>query len=276
MTAEKFQTGATSFSVSGSTASGLLLFLWDGGKPVSESRPFSRTRNRIGARKMKACAFACTLDNALRRCTKRGHSAAVAFASAAFGVLSACEQNTFVPPPPPKVDVAVPVQRAVTRYLEATGNTAPIKSVDLVARVQGFLQSIDYQDGTFVKEGTHAVHDRARDLQAQARAGAGGGGRRAGHAEAGRGRFQAAGRPGAAPGGLAGDARQLHLHPRQRAGQSAAGPGQHQARGGQLRLYQGDRAVRRRRQRAPGLRSANSSASSSPTQLATIVALDPI
>ena len=46
------------------------------------------------------------------------------------------------------------MQRAVTRYLEATGNTAPIKTVDLVARVQGFLQSIDYKDGDFVKEGT--------------------------------------------------------------------------------------------------------------------------
>jgi RND family efflux transporter MFP subunit len=46
------------------------------------------------------------------------------------------------------------VQRSITRYLEATGNTAPIKSVDLVARVQGFLQSINYQDGTFVKQGT--------------------------------------------------------------------------------------------------------------------------
>jgi RND family efflux transporter MFP subunit len=41
-----------------------------------------------------------------------------------------------------------------TRYLEATGNTAPIKNVDLVARVQGFLQSINYKDGAFVKEGT--------------------------------------------------------------------------------------------------------------------------
>ena len=78
----------------------------------------------------------------------------VVFALAAFGVLSACEQNSFVPPPPPKVEVAQPVQRAITRYLEATGNTAPIKNVDLVARVQGFLQSINYQDGTFVKAGT--------------------------------------------------------------------------------------------------------------------------
>ena len=45
-------------------------------------------------------------------------------------------------------------RKRITRYLEATGNTAPIKNVDLVARVQGFLQSINYQDGTFVKEGT--------------------------------------------------------------------------------------------------------------------------
>src|SRR6185436_9955254 len=76
-----------------------------------------------------------------------------AFAIAAMGILSACEQNTFVPPPPPKVDVAVPVQGSFTRYLEATGNTAPVKSVDLVARVQGFLQTIEYKDGASVKEG---------------------------------------------------------------------------------------------------------------------------
>jgi RND family efflux transporter MFP subunit len=69
-------------------------------------------------------------------------------------LLTGCEQNSFVPPPPPAVEVGVPVQRPITRYLEATGNTAPIKSVDLVARVQGVLQAISYQDGAFVKEGT--------------------------------------------------------------------------------------------------------------------------
>ncbi|HYI27525.1 MAG TPA: efflux RND transporter periplasmic adaptor subunit [Bradyrhizobium sp.] len=80
--------------------------------------------------------------------------ARAAFVLSALVVLSACEQNTFVPPPPPKVEVGVPLQKPITRFLEATGNTAAIKSVDLVARVQGFLQSIDYQDGTFVKAGT--------------------------------------------------------------------------------------------------------------------------
>lgn len=69
-------------------------------------------------------------------------------------VLSGCEQNTFVAPPPQKVEVAVPVQRNITRFLDATGNVAAFNNVDLVARVQGVLQSINYQDGSFVKKGT--------------------------------------------------------------------------------------------------------------------------
>jgi RND family efflux transporter MFP subunit len=52
------------------------------------------------------------------------------------------------------VDVATPARKSITRYLDATGNTAAVKQVDLVARVSGFLQSIDYTDGAFVKEGT--------------------------------------------------------------------------------------------------------------------------
>src|SRR6266851_4038463 len=82
------------------------------------------------------------------------HFGRAAAAVLALVALAGCEQNTFVQPPPPKVDVALPVQRSITRYLDATGNTAPIKSVDLVARVQGFLESINYKDGSFVKEGT--------------------------------------------------------------------------------------------------------------------------
>jgi RND family efflux transporter MFP subunit len=78
----------------------------------------------------------------------------IIFVIPAFLVLSACEQNSFVPPPPPKVEVGLPVQQTITRYLDATGTTAPIQTVDLVARVQGVLQSINYKDGAFVKQGT--------------------------------------------------------------------------------------------------------------------------
>ncbi len=88
------------------------------------------------------------------RAIRGSHLVRATAASLVLIALAGCEQNTFVAPPPPKVDVALPLQRPITRYLEATGNTAPIKQVDLVARVQGFLQSIDYKDGDFVKQGT--------------------------------------------------------------------------------------------------------------------------
>ena len=76
------------------------------------------------------------------------------FASAAT-LLAACGQNNqYAAPPPPKVTVVLPVEQPVTRYFEATGNTAAVNSVDLVARVQGFVQAIGYTDGQFVKKGT--------------------------------------------------------------------------------------------------------------------------
>jgi multidrug efflux pump subunit AcrA (membrane-fusion protein) len=46
--------------------------------------------------------------------------------------------------PPPKVTVAAPVEQTVTSYLEATGKTVAFNSGDLIARVQGFLQEINY------------------------------------------------------------------------------------------------------------------------------------
>jgi len=69
--------------------------------------------------------------------------------------LAACDQgNQYVAPPPPKVVVVTPAQREITRYLESTGNTAAVNSADLVARVPGFVASINYQDGALVKNGT--------------------------------------------------------------------------------------------------------------------------
>jgi RND family efflux transporter MFP subunit len=68
--------------------------------------------------------------------------------------LSGCGQdNRYVAPPPPKVTVVVPLQQPVTRYLEATGNTAADNTTNLVARVSGFVQEINYKDGDQVKEG---------------------------------------------------------------------------------------------------------------------------
>jgi RND family efflux transporter MFP subunit len=63
------------------------------------------------------------------------------------------DQNKFVPPPPAEVGVALPVRQNVLPYLLETGNTEAIDTVDLVARVEGFLTSINYVDGTKAKQG---------------------------------------------------------------------------------------------------------------------------
>jgi RND family efflux transporter MFP subunit len=76
--------------------------------------------------------------------------------AACMAALAGCNgsKNAYVPPPPPKVMVAQPLEQPVTLYFELTGNTQAINSVDLVARVQGYLESIDYKDGSFVTKGT--------------------------------------------------------------------------------------------------------------------------
>jgi RND family efflux transporter MFP subunit len=73
----------------------------------------------------------------------------------AAALLAACGQgNQYAAPPPPKVTVMAPVAQDVTRYFDSTGNAASVNSVQLVARVQGFVQAISYSDGQFVKKGT--------------------------------------------------------------------------------------------------------------------------
>jgi RND family efflux transporter MFP subunit len=75
-------------------------------------------------------------------------------ATVLLAALAACgQENRYVAPPPAKVTVALPAQQKVTRYLEATGYAAAINTTNLVARVQGFLQEINYKDGELVKQG---------------------------------------------------------------------------------------------------------------------------
>lgn len=93
--------------------------------------------------------------HATRRAHAQRHLVGLLIAGAAALALAACnESNTYVPPPPPKVVIAQPVKQSVTRYLEVTGNTAAINEVDLEARVQGWLEEINYKDGTLVKKDT--------------------------------------------------------------------------------------------------------------------------
>jgi len=86
------------------------------------------------------------------RAIQKARSIGVALISGAL--LAACgQQNTYQPPPPAEVTVAHPLQRDVTLYMEFTGNTTAYNRVDLVARVQGFLEKVGYKDGDQVKKG---------------------------------------------------------------------------------------------------------------------------
>ncbi len=71
-----------------------------------------------------------------------------------FVVFAACgEKAAYTPPPPPKVTISQPQKRPVTDYLELTGNTQAINTVQLRARVEGYLEKVHFHDGDRVKKG---------------------------------------------------------------------------------------------------------------------------
>lgn len=69
-------------------------------------------------------------------------------------ILCGCrQQQKAAAPPPPQVSVAQPAARELTEYLELTGNTQAIYTVQLVARVAGYLDKVLFKDGQMVKKG---------------------------------------------------------------------------------------------------------------------------
>lgn len=51
------------------------------------------------------------------------------------------------------IPVVLPKLQSVTNYVEVTGNAASVNDVKLLARVEGYLEKIHYEDGAFAKEG---------------------------------------------------------------------------------------------------------------------------
>jgi len=58
-----------------------------------------------------------------------------------------------VPPAPPEVTVTTPVQKDVTVFQEFVGSTEAYKSVNIRARVQGFLDEMHFEPSSFVRRG---------------------------------------------------------------------------------------------------------------------------
>src|SRR6266436_5764046 len=65
-----------------------------------------------------------------------------------------CGERAAAPAPPalPAVEVAHPVQREVTDYAEYVGRTQAIGSVEVRARVGGYLQNVNFTEGELVRK----------------------------------------------------------------------------------------------------------------------------
>ncbi|MCI0685103.1 MAG: efflux RND transporter periplasmic adaptor subunit [Gemmataceae bacterium] len=69
--------------------------------------------------------------------------------------LSGCAQAPAegLAPAPVRVSVSYPVEREVTDYANFTGRTAAVDSVDVRARVWGYLDKVNFKEGTLVHKG---------------------------------------------------------------------------------------------------------------------------
>jgi RND family efflux transporter MFP subunit len=79
----------------------------------------------------------------------------------------------FAPQANQPVPVIKPRAQSVSSYAEITGNAAAVNAVKLIARVEGYLDEIHYEDGQFVKKGDLLFtiqQDQYKDQLVQAQA----------------------------------------------------------------------------------------------------------
>ena len=99
--------------------------------------------------------------------------ARLAIAVAIILLGAACDEPAAVEPSPPEVYVTEVVQRDVPVYLELVGQTQGFQDTELRARVEGFLNSMTFREGSFVKQGAVLYEIDRKPLEAllaQARA----------------------------------------------------------------------------------------------------------
>ena len=85
-----------------------------------------------------------------RRSTKLSYLLLVClFLAAGVG----CSKKEAPPPPPPEVLVAEVVQKDVPIYIELVGSTLGSEDVEIRSRVEGYLISINFTEGSLVRKG---------------------------------------------------------------------------------------------------------------------------
>jgi RND family efflux transporter MFP subunit len=83
----------------------------------------------------------------------RGARRVVLLCALATLVASCGESQKPPAPPPPAVTVAKPIKRTVTDFDEYVGRFTAVNSVEVRARVSGYLDGVHFKDGQIVKQG---------------------------------------------------------------------------------------------------------------------------
>ena len=79
----------------------------------------------------------------------------------------ACEQPPpAAPPPPPEVYVTQVVQKDIPVYLELVGQTEGSQDVEIRARVEGFLETMNFAEGSFIRQGALLYQIDRKPLEA--------------------------------------------------------------------------------------------------------------
>jgi membrane fusion protein (multidrug efflux system) len=75
--------------------------------------------------------------------------------SVLFLLAAGCDPKPAEPakPPPPEVNVARPLQRDVPIHLEVIGETRGNTEIEVRARVEGFIETVEFAPGSMVKKG---------------------------------------------------------------------------------------------------------------------------
>lgn len=78
-------------------------------------------------------------------------------------------ENEYVPPPPPEVTVAHPVQLPVTPFLEENGVIEAVEEAEVRARVRGFVEQINFEPAQDVKQGDVLYQIESDQYEAEAK-----------------------------------------------------------------------------------------------------------
>lgn len=85
----------------------------------------------------------------------------------AFPLSGCSRKNEFAPPPPLEVTVTKPLQKPLTDYADFSGNVEASASVEIRARVEGYLEKMLFAPGARVKQGELLFQIDARPYQAK-------------------------------------------------------------------------------------------------------------